>query len=355
MVHINLKGALTPEMIQKRASMELARSVGTSTVPSNFDPIDMDLDGSVDLSPAETAIMLAQAEADAAKDLSQLHPYRCWAFWRTTRWILAKKNKLQQGETLKEANKRCGSVLFKGRTEFSSRYADSHDEAAAKKHLEMMPTSPWETPDPEERNRIVVGHLIVAQVLKISRGSKRNPKIGVLGLRRLNDTTQIDPRIFPMPEDLMEFETGLVERYVKKSYCMTRTMAFKSLQLSLGLSGPEAEEAIKLVDAAAVKQNKTTRKERQAHMVGMIETMLAKAVKGMNHQQAAMWTRLLIKVQGLDATDTSDADDLRDLTLGAEEGMGMLDNTGETFGNNTNRRLLGDTNARDAEYREAAG
>lgn len=224
--------------------------------------------------------MIAEAYARQDDDAYRLLPYRCMVFWRTSRWLLSKANKIQQGQTLFEASEQNSSLFAEPMNVHISGYMNSI--RAALVLARGNPCHPAFARDFSTARKVLSAHLLAASYLEISKGSQRDPMLGLQGLRGFDDLDQRAVDNVPSVAEILTFEQDLLGRVARVVYSTTRSNAIVWIKKRLGLTNPEVEELMKLVDRAIVRERRITPEEARAMLAQRLERLMHTARKGMN-------------------------------------------------------------------------
>jgi hypothetical protein len=293
-----------------RAAFELVRISTDKLVPSNYGGrAEMSLVGARDLTEVETAAVLTEVFDLAERDTEAYRPHRAWAFWRTLRYDLARRGIIYRGEPLSAALQRTGFSVLSSRDSYSQRHMAGLP-GAAWQLLRGLPIHPAFTDDPSEKDRIVCGHLIIAEHLEISRGTVRDPR---WGLHALNDIRSAVPgsasRLFPSVQELEAFETEAVDRVLNLQLKKSGLVAKQWAKKRLGLTEPEIQELMKIADTVACSRAARTPQERQAIMSLRLEDIYGRARKSLNTDLEIKVLNLMNKVDNSNSVKTIDDED----------------------------------------------
>lgn len=301
---------------RKQADRALALAA-RDRIPLGFDPLQMELDGATYANdPAAIKSALSEITQKQIESDTQLHPFRCFVFWRTTRWLMSKQGRVQQGQRLGEAEQLMPNV-FEVAVPWTDR--GSMDRLVREIHVMMdgRPVTPHARDllgDKDGISDVIAGHLIAAQHLEVSRGSNKQPHIGVKGLQHVDPkNVPYALRVFPSPRDLINFEDSMIDRVARMLSKRARRPTVNWLREFMGFTIPEVEEVMKLADQAAVRLGRASRQEQRAHMIAYLEEMLARARKALNMSLELSIARQLSKVQGIEGIIDDDAMDMRRL------------------------------------------
>lgn len=302
---------------KERAALELVRLSTNKLVPSNYGGrTEMSLIGARDLNEVETAAMLDRAFAEEQRDTEEFRPHRAWAFWRTLRFDLAHRGVIYRGEPLSAALSRTGMTVLSSRDSYANRNLVGLP-GAAWQLLRGLPAHPECTEDPVEKDRIVGGHMILAEHLGISRGTVRDPRWGLHALADIRGALPgATAKLFPSIRDLEAFEEEAIQRVINLQVKKSGLVARKWLQQKLGLTEPESQEMMKIADTAACARTARTPQERQAIMALRLEDLYGRARKSLNSDLEVKVLNLMHKI---DSSSTVQAIDDEDFSALASE------------------------------------
>lgn len=297
-------GGLLPTAGQSKA-VQVALGMVRNVQQQVEELIPADFEDFVYLNEAEVKALFGQAFLRESAENEQLFSHRCLVFWRTTRYLLSKAGKLQQGQSLREAAESDPELFGTGLSLGSRGHVSV--KRAAMVAIRNLPVHPAFAAQPEIKRQILAAHLLVADYLEVARGSEQDPHLGVLGLRGFSGLDDAAVRNMPDASDLITFEEELVQRLLRVVYKTTRGNTLRWIKRRLGLTGPEIEEAIKLVDRAAVRERRVTPEEARAMVSQRLEHLMEVARKGLNAELELKVIKQYGDVLGLKGSVAEDA------------------------------------------------